>query len=88
MFVLRRVSPRGEQYNSILGKGYTVVYKETNQEAFDNYCKLNPDKVTNLEKKETYAVIVYETDGMPLYKTDKNYVMTSDGKTFENISFR
>jgi len=42
------------------------------------------------EKDDVYALITYD-DGakiMPLYKGSTNYIMTGDGETFDNVSYK
>lgn len=86
MFILRRINSEGVELNTCLGDQYILVLKESNETEFEERTKL----WTKEDKKDLYGVLCYE-DGeslMPLYNKSTYYVMTSDGKTFSNISLR
>lgn len=74
------------QANTCLGLEYVLVLKEENNEEFKERTKLWDED----DLKDVYGIIAFE-DGsliMPLYLKSSYYVMTSDGKTFANISKR
>lgn len=84
MFILRRLDAKYGEFNTNLGDYYTLIQKEKNNEQFKETVKLWDDDVV----EKLNGVIVYE-DGesiMPIYDGVHYYVMTSDGKTFANIS--
>lgn len=86
MFILRRISSKDLQANTCLGLEYVLVLKEENNEEFKERTKLWDED----DLKDVYGIIAFE-DGsliMPLYLKSSYYVMTSDGKTFANISKR
>lgn len=86
MFILRRISSKDLQANTCLGLGYVLVLKEENNEEFKERTKLWDED----DLKDVYGIIAFE-DGsliMPLYLKSSYYVMTSDGKTFANVSKR
>lgn len=86
MFILRRINSAYVQSNTLLGDGYVLVMKESNENEFTKRVKAHAEP----EVKELYGLIVYEngTKTVPLYRTSHYYLMTSDGKTFDNISNR
>jgi len=84
MFILRRLDCGFGEVNTMLDEYYILVSKEKNSSEFNETTKL----WTEDDLKNIYAVIVYN-DGasiMPLYNNSNYYIMTSDGKTFANIS--
>lgn len=84
MFILRRISSKDLQANTCLGLEYVLVLKEENNEEFKERTKLWDED----DLKDVYGIIAFE-DGsliMPLYLKSSYYVMTSDGKTFANVS--
>lgn len=83
MFILRTVGgPDKPQTNVLLGKFYTISfydslgYKERLKELYAN---ADPEKVYAIVESELHHPIGVFTE-------DSNYIMTSDGKTFANIS--
>lgn len=90
MFILRKVED-GHQSNTIVGDSYNFVSKEANPEEFTLAFKSWHGAISVPEEdSETYAFLIYEGGQkiMPLFKKQYNYIMTSDGKTFANITFR
>ena len=84
MFILRRILKNGSEVNTNLGDYYTLQIKEKCENEFNETIKMWGDS----DSKSMYGVIVYE-DGskiMPLYDNSKYYIMTSDGRTFDNVS--
>ena len=84
MFILRRISSKDLQANTCLGLEYVLVLKEENNEEFKERTKLWDQD----DLKDVYGIIAFE-DGsliMALYLKSSYYVMTSDGKTFANVS--
>ena len=87
MFILRRIDPEACQINTNLGDYYTLLLKETNKKQFEK-------TVENWEKDivdKMYGVVVFDDDKeciMPLYSGSQYYVMASDGRTFDNVSFK
>jgi len=95
MFVLRRISGRGVQMNQVLGEGYTFVSQE---ESYDEFCRNferhfekpylpDPNQKTD-EEGVVYAFVGNEKIVQPLFKNQKAYIMTGDGQTFANVSYR
>lgn len=85
MFVLRRTMNDGTERNFNLGDSYTLIDKDSSRDAFEIHMKceqFNPDK------GEIYAFVTGDNKykGLPLYKGQKSYIMTSRGDTFANVS--
>lgn len=86
MFILRRVLRDGSEINTSLGEYYTLQLKEKNRSAFDEVIKMWSEE----DSEKVYGVVVYD-DGnkiMPLYEESAYYIMTSDGRTFDNVSLK
>lgn len=87
MFILRRIEQNCGQINTNLGDYYSLILKESEKQQFE-------ETVKEWEKdaiEKMYGVIVFDDDNdcmMPLYKGSKYYVMTSDGRTFDNLTQR
>lgn len=82
MFILRKyLGGAKEECNTILGNSYNVV--DSNSENWELTMK---DWETF--RDEIYLFLIYNDgkDVMPLYKKQRNYIMTSDGKTFSNLT--
>jgi len=96
MFTLRRISEDGIEMNQFIGDGYSLVDREVNYEAFClNFEKFFKRKhVADLDPtadeftKKVYAFVGNGDIIQPLYKNQNNYMMMSNGKTFDNVSFK
>lgn len=84
MFILRRIISEGVESNTCLGIDYVFVLREKSPKEFKRTTEQwEPDDV-----KEVYGLVTFD-DGaaiMPLYEESQYYIMTSDGKTFSNIT--
>ena len=88
MFILRTLVPcHGKENayserNSIIGEAYNLSTPEETQELIlsDDYWKSVKDNI--------YLFLVYDGGSkvLPLYKNQKNYMMTDSGNTFANLS--
>jgi len=83
MFILRKISGDGIQMNFDLGKSYTLLTEEQNPKDF----KSLKDKTVYSNDDCIYG-FVCEEGGKEhqLSSSQKSYIMTSDGKTFANVS--
>jgi hypothetical protein len=96
MFTLRRISEEGVQMNRIIGDSYTYIDREINpeefNESFKNYFERNHvadlDETSDNDTKRVYAFVCNSSYVQPLYKNQTNYIMTENGKTFANVSYR
>ncbi|WP_347216527.1 hypothetical protein [Chryseobacterium sp.] len=85
MFILRKmVCDQQLESNTILGDLYNVV-SENNKKDWDHFM----ERWKTFEE-DIYLFIVYRngSEVMPLYKKQANYIMTSDGKTFCNLTYK
>ena len=82
--------------NQVIGDGYTYINRETN---YDEFCRsfkvyFDKDHVADLDEesdgdtKNCYAFVVNGAFLQPLYKNQKNFIMTESGKTFDNLTCR
>lgn len=96
MFTLRRYSGSGVQMNQMIGDGYTLIDRESN---YDDFCKTfeaifqrkhvaDLDETSDKDTKDCYAFVCNGSFVQPLYKNQKNFIMTSGGKTFDNVSYK
>lgn len=78
MFTLRKITRGNVQINIDLGDVYIVFTKERATEEVPYY---NDDDV--------YLYIRHhETSIEPLFKCQKNYIVSDSGKTFDNLTYR
>ena len=85
MYTLRRVSPDYGQINTNIGDWYSLVLREKNEAQFNESTK----NFLEDSRKLMYGIVLFDDDDqtiMPLYKDSEYYIMTSDGRTFDNIS--
>lgn len=96
MYTLRKVTESNTQINLAIGDSYTYVNREQNYEDFKkdfyNYFQKNHiadlDETADKHTKEVFAFISFQGQIYPLYKNDSYYIMTENGKTFSNLSYR
>ena len=97
MFTLRKVIDN-IQSNQKLGDDYQVVERETN---YDEFCKayekfFEKNHVADLDdssdnySQNCYAFILHYGGSKitPLYKKQYNYIMSENGKTFSNLTYK
>ena len=97
MFVLRKFNGKGLESNQSLGDSYHIVYRETQYEEFCRSFKAwcGKDHVADGDTEATditkrcYALIIHMEGRkiIPLYKTQENYIMTENGRTFANVTY-
>jgi hypothetical protein len=85
MFILRRITSELTEINECLGKNYVFINKDKDEAEFQRAVK-----PFDWEDEDIYGFISYDNGAsfMPLYKKSQYYIMMSDGKTFDNISYR
>jgi len=85
MFVLRRITSENLTSNTAIGDSYIVVDSERNQKDF-NFL-IDSQKC---DKKDVHGFVSYNEGSkvIPLYKKSVYFVMVSNGRTFENISYK
>lgn len=87
MFILRKINGQGIQSNLCIGSNYCLIREEDGEE-FDK--TLDIEYYFKSLRDDIYAFISYN-DGrevLPLYKSQENYIMTGDGNTFANVTYR
>lgn len=97
MYTLRTILDN-IQTNNCLGKNYQVIERYTNYEEFQKtYLQFHKkthvadmDSESNNYSKQTYAFVISNNGSEihPLYIGNKNYIMTENGKTFSNLTFK
>ncbi|MDV3822940.1 hypothetical protein CMU07_09255 [Elizabethkingia anophelis] len=96
MFVLRRISGERIEMNKVIGDGYTVIDRESNAEdfkkAFEHYFEKRQiadlDSESDSDTKNCYAFVTNDSFIQPLYKNQQNYIMSENGKTFSNLTYK
>ena len=86
MFILRRITRDGLETNTCLDVYYTLILKDKNPDEFH-------DRTAQWERADlldVYGLVCVDDEEsiMPLYTDSKYYIMTSEGKTFSNVSER
>jgi len=89
MFILREYSSKHPVSNLSLGEDYSVTYRSSDLPDFKTACELFWEKKEHIPK-ECYALVIYNngTRVHPLYEGMKYYIMTGNGSTFDNLTFR
>lgn len=95
MLVLRRISSEGVEMNHVVGDNYTYIHRDTNPEEFRRTFKavFDRDHVADLDPaadKDTKNCYAFVCHGhiQPLYKNQKNFMMTENGNTFANLTYK
>ncbi len=97
MYTLRKVIDN-IQSNQELGSEYHFIDRESN---FDEFCRTykihyetahvpDSDEASDNFSRNCYAFILNNggSNIIPLYKNQKNYIMSENGKTFSNLTHR
>lgn len=84
MFILREITSEKLEINTCLDIEYVLVLKKENEKEFEERTRLWPESCL----KDVYGVVCFDNGEsiIPLKENSIYYVMTSDGKTFSNIS--
>lgn len=98
MFILRKINGQGLESNIAIGYSYNFVNRETHYEEFCKWYKTifekdhvaDDDEQSDRFSKDCYGFVVYNqgSEVFPLYKKQRNYIMTGEGKTFSNLTFK
>lgn len=97
MYTLRTFNEEGIERNQYLGNSYEYVNREVNSEAFRMLYKkaFGEGHVADLDENATQAskeclgfLTNEKGDLIYLSKKETYYVMSSDGKTFSNLTYR
>lgn len=87
MFILRKISGQGIQSNLCIGTNYVLIRQDDSKEFNET---MNFEEYFVSLKDDIYAFVTYNDgkDILPLFKTQQNYIMLSDGKTFSNLTYK
>lgn len=97
MYTLRTVTRSNKQINTIIGSTYSVVERHSNYDEFSDIFKeiFGVDHVADLDEnsneltKSCYGFIQTTIDNtIPLCMHTNYYIMTENGKTFSNLSYK
>lgn len=98
MYTLRTFNEECIESNLFLGRSYQFINREArNQEAFRKAYKkaFKEDHVSDIDDNATEASkncwgFLYDENGNLIYLSKKEtyYVVSSDGKTFSNLTYR
>lgn len=95
MLVLRRISGDGVEMNHVVGDSYTYIHREINPKQFRETFKVvfdkdhvaDNDESADKNTKDCYAFVCCGYI-QPLYKNQKNFMMTENGNTFANLTYK
>lgn len=87
MFILRKINGQGIESNLCIGKDYVLIRQEDGKEFNDT---MSQEEYFKSLREDIYAFISCDSGKhiLPLYKSQQNYIMLSDGKTFSNLTFK
>lgn len=103
MFTLRRFSSDGIEMNHIVGDNYTYINRERNPKEFRKEFKAHfkkdyPDdldeyladlnETSDDDMTDCYAFVCNPPFYQALWITQKSFIMTDNGKTFANLSYK
>ena len=96
MFILRKIGSINNHAipprNFWLGKSYTYVHKEQTPDEFIKFERevgmINSEE--SIEDDRSLYAYVFDENGdyFPLWKHERNFIMTEKGNTFENLTFK
>lgn len=95
MFILRTISKDMVSLNKELGDEYEVISRFESYDLFKDIFKdvfyqdhvADGDPGANKSTKSCIGFLQARTSTFPLYDDEKYYVMTENGRTFENLSY-
>lgn len=94
MFTLRRISQNGVQMNYQIGHEYTLIMREYNYRDFAETFELKfkrplaDDNKPDSDDASIHAFLVNGSEILPLYRDQPAYIMSENGTTFDNVSYR
>jgi hypothetical protein len=97
MYTLRTFDSEGIEENLYLGKNYQFIDRHSNKEAFQRAYEnaFGKSHVADLDETETSSSkncggFLYDENGVLIYlsKDKTHYIVSSNGKTFDNLSLR
>ena len=91
MFILRKMGGenKSQARNFEIGNHYEVVDKERHPKSFEEMHKeFGGGYATETPERVIYAYVLFDGDVQPFWNHEYNFIMSENGKTFENITFR
>lgn len=96
MYTLRRINGDGVEMNTSLGNGYTYVNRFESYEAFckdfqsyfDKKHVADLDEASDDDTKRVYGFVGCDKFIQPLYMNQKAFIVSENGKTFANLSYK
>lgn len=90
MYSLRKVSRDNVESNVFLGKNYSVLKKDHSPVEFENALEAyyGPKKNDELLLDLIYAFIDCNCILYPLSKDYQNYIVSENGNTYQNLTFK
>lgn len=86
MFILRTISPAGEETNYTLGVDYSTLFKWNTPEKFNEVFKRHFGWEPEEESRNVIAFILGGAKSIPIHDYEEAYIMTNDGKTFSCLN--
>lgn len=85
-FILRKYSKDANvEMNFMLGKHYTIEFRESNPEDFDKRFSYEKEVFGD----DLYGMVCdVNSEFHFLFKKQHNYIMTDSGQTFANVTYR
>lgn len=86
MFALRKITHKGIEINFNLGDSYSLITKDF---APEEYMRLMNTMNDVYDDKPVYGFVT-GVDGtpIPLCKNQKNYIVSENGATYSNLTFK
>lgn len=93
MYTLRSLTSEGHESNIALGNNYTFIPRKYAEEAFkrvyQNAYESTGKSFQEIPNKECYGMIQSENvNFIFLWESEKNFIMTENGKTFSNLTHK
>lgn len=82
MFALRKILSNGGEINFDLGDYYSLITKERSPEELKIKMKDHPNY------DEAYAFIYWKDGVLPLYRGQQNYIVSENGATYSNLTYK
>jgi len=85
MFTLRKINSEGYEMNFALGENYGIELRDKNQKDFESKFKEEVEAFGD----DLYGMVCAENSKFHcLFIKQKNFIMTGNGQTYSNISFK
>ena len=96
MYTLRTITQDNTQINHYLGNDYLFIgrfesperFKELYEEEFKEPFLADSDEKSTSRSKSIFGFVIENGNLIPILKGESNYIMTENGKTFSNLSYK